>query len=79
MPQTRSALYRVYLAIAAGGVLVAMQACTQDQSVSQDEPVAQHEPYRLVENWAQLPDGLIWGQAIAVETDADGNHVESSY
>lgn len=81
MSQTKSTLCRVYIAIAAGGTLAAMQACTQDQSItpaqstSQDEPVAPNEPYRLVENWAQLPDGLIWGQAIAVETDADGNLV----
>jgi sugar lactone lactonase YvrE len=30
-------------------------------------------PFRLVENWAELPDGLIWGQAIAVDMDAAGN------
>jgi sugar lactone lactonase YvrE len=30
-------------------------------------------PYRLVENWAQLPDGLAWGQVISVDTLANGN------
>jgi len=35
---------------------------------------AQQSPYRLVEGWAQLPNGVeAWGQTIGVELDADGN------
>jgi streptogramin lyase len=30
-------------------------------------------PYRPVENWAQLPAGVQWGQVIAVKPDAHGN------
>jgi DNA-binding beta-propeller fold protein YncE len=30
-------------------------------------------PYRAVENWAQLPAGVQWGQVIAVKPDAHGN------
>ena len=35
---------------------------------------AQQSSYRLVDGWAQLPDGVeAWGQTIGVELDADGN------
>ena len=34
---------------------------------------AQENPYRLVEGWAQLPEGRGWGQVISVDTDAEGN------
>ena len=30
-------------------------------------------PYRPVENWAQLPAGMEWGQVISVQPDAHGN------
>lgn len=30
-------------------------------------------PYREVDNWAQLPAGVKWGQVISVDGDADGN------
>jgi sugar lactone lactonase YvrE len=30
-------------------------------------------PYRPVENWAQLPAGIQWGQVISVQPDAHGN------
>ena len=73
MSQTGSIPYRVYLTIAAVGAVAVMQACTTDPSSAPAQSATQNEPYRLVENWAQLPDGLVWGQAIAVEVDADGN------
>lgn len=31
------------------------------------------DPYSPVENWAQLPAGLEWGQVISVQPDAHGN------
>lgn len=34
---------------------------------------AQPNPYRLVENWAQLPPGLVLGQVMGVEPGPDGN------
>jgi len=73
MLQTGSIPNRIYLAITTVGAVAAMQACTPDQSSAPAQSATQDEPYRLVENWAQLPDGLVWGQAIAVEVDADGN------
>jgi sugar lactone lactonase YvrE len=30
-------------------------------------------PYREVDNWAQLPDGMHWGQVISVDGDPEGN------
>src|SRR6195256_104704 len=32
-------------------------------------------PYRAVENWAQLPEGRVWGQAISIDIDRDGKSV----
>src|SRR5580658_8648655 len=31
------------------------------------------DPYRAVENWAQLPSGMEWGQVISAYPDAHGN------
>ena len=35
----------------------------------------QPNPYRLVENWAKLPQGLAWGQVISVDVLPKGNMV----
>ena len=32
-------------------------------------------PYRTVENWAQLPEGRMWGSLSAVDVDRDGKSV----
>ena len=29
--------------------------------------------WRMTDNWAQLPDGIVWGQIISVEVDGEGN------
>ena len=34
---------------------------------------AQDNPYRVVEGWAKLPDGRIWGSTAAVDVDAKDN------
>ena len=31
--------------------------------------------YRIVENWAKLPEGRVWGQAIGVDIDRDSTSV----
>jgi len=44
-------------------------------SVSQvqaDDPNSAPNPYRVVEHWAKLPEGRMWGQAIGVDIDRDG-------
>jgi len=50
-----------------------IQAAPEESSASDASQTTFANPFSLVENWAQLPDGLVWGQAIAVDTDADGN------
>jgi sugar lactone lactonase YvrE len=40
-----------------------------------DDPNSAPNPYRVVEDWAKLPEGRSWGQAIGVEIDRDGNSV----
>src|SRR5580700_12301542 len=32
-------------------------------------------PYRMIENWAKLPEGRTWGSTSAVEIDRDGHSV----
>src|SRR5438552_9802957 len=32
-------------------------------------------PYRLIENWAHLPEGRTWGEVIGVKIDPDGRSV----
>src|ERR1700689_1485397 len=36
---------------------------------------SQPNPYRMIENWATLPDGRTWGSTSAVEIDRDGRSV----
>jgi hypothetical protein len=31
--------------------------------------------YRVVEHWANLPEGRVWGQAIGVDIDRDGTSI----
>jgi len=40
-----------------------------------EDPNAAPNPYRAVDNWAKLPEGRAWGQAIGVDIDRDGTSV----
>jgi DNA-binding beta-propeller fold protein YncE len=40
--------------------------------VRADDPNSAPNPYHIVEHWAQLPEGRVWGQAIGVDIDRDG-------
>ena len=31
-----------------------------------------HNPYRMLDDWAQLPDGVVWGAVIGIIPDGDG-------
>jgi sugar lactone lactonase YvrE len=42
-------------------------------ALSEARAQAQPNPYRKVDNWAQLPPGMSWGQVISVDGDAQGN------
>jgi hypothetical protein len=85
MSPANSSLRIVSPLITAIFILFGLQACSEQEGLT-PVPVASEDratpqagqanlanPFRLIENWAQLPDGLVWGQAIAVETDANGN------
>ena len=67
MSVIRSTRTWIYLTVTAGIALLVLQTYTPGSSF------AQNSDYRLVENWAQLPDGFTWGQVIAVEIDPEGN------
>jgi len=54
----------VVAALAAGGGLVRA-----------DDPNSAPNPYHVVENWAKLPQGRVWGMAIGVDIDRDGTSV----
>lgn len=47
--------------------IVAVLAFCAVALAATNAPNAQPNPYRLVENWAQLPSGLTWGQVISVD------------
>jgi sugar lactone lactonase YvrE len=40
-----------------------------------EDPNSAPNPYRVVENWAQLPEGRAWGQAIGIDIGPDGRSV----
>ena len=48
----------------------AIRAQSQEQDVN-----AAPNPYRVIDNWAQLPAGRVWGMAIGVDIDRDGKSV----
>ena len=56
------------------GAAVLVAALLATNAVAPADVQAQESPYRLVEGWAQLPNGVdAWGQTIGVELDGDGN------
>ena len=56
------------------GAAVLVAALLATNAVAPADVQAQESPYRLVEGWAQLPNGVdAWGQTIGVELDDEGN------
>ena len=55
------------------GVAVAAVMAFSGGRAHAEDPNAAPDPYRVVENWAELPEGRVWGQAIGVDIDRDGN------
>jgi DNA-binding beta-propeller fold protein YncE len=43
--------------------------------VRAEDPNSAPDPYRLVADWAKLPQGRVWGMAIGVDIDRDGTSV----
>jgi len=55
--------------------LVAALATLWNGQARTEDPNSAANPYRVVETWAQLPEGRAWGQAIGVDIDPDGRSV----
>ena len=45
------------------------------QAQDADGVNAAPNPYHAIDNWAQLPPGRVWGQAIGIDIDRDGKSV----
>ncbi len=58
---------RAMLWLAAAAVLASISA--GGGRVQAEDPNSAPNPYHVVEHWAQLPDGRVWGQAIGVDID----------
>jgi sugar lactone lactonase YvrE len=81
----RHALCRSLVAVAlCAAVFATAHGCAQQPPASSTEAAdagasaesasaSLTSPFRLAENWAQLPEDFVWGEAIAVEMDGDGN------
>ena len=54
------------------GVAVVAAIAISAGRANAEDPNAAPNPYRVVENWAKLPEGRVWGQAIGVDIDRDG-------
>src|SRR5713226_4076374 len=57
------------------GVAVVAAIAISAGLANAEDPNAAPNPYRVVENWAKLPEGRVWGQAIGVDIDRDGTSV----
>ena len=56
-----------------GTALVAGSIVICNGQVQADDPNSAPNPYRVIEHWAKLPEGRVWGQPLAVEIDRDGS------
>ena len=56
-----------------GTAIIAAIAMPQPRAYAQSNDLP--NPYRVVENWAKLPDGRKWGQTISVDIDRDGKSI----
>jgi sugar lactone lactonase YvrE len=63
---------RTLLWLATAGVAVLAGISAGGERVQAEDPNSAPNPYHVVEHWAKLPDGRVWGQAIGVDIDRDG-------
>ena len=54
------------------GTAIAGAIAVSGSQVQADDPNSAPNPYHVVEHWAKLPEGRMWGQAIGVDIDRDG-------
>jgi len=63
---------RAMLWFAAAGVAVLAGVSASGGRAQADDPNSAPNPYHVVEHWAKLPEGRVWGQAIGADIDRDG-------
>src|SRR5580704_8147906 len=66
---------RVTLCAALTVAAVAAGLAMTGGRVQADDPNSAPNPYHVVEKWAKLPEGRVWGMAIGVDIDRDGTSV----
>jgi DNA-binding beta-propeller fold protein YncE len=66
---------RMTLGAALAGAAIATALAMTGGRVQADDPNSAPSPYHVVENWAKLPEGRVWGMAIGVDIDRDGTSV----
>jgi hypothetical protein len=61
------------VALAIAALIVGLSERAYDQSNAPTNSLP--NPYRSIENWAQMPQGRVWGSVSAVDIDLDGTSV----
>jgi DNA-binding beta-propeller fold protein YncE len=69
----RSASFLLSVAIVGAAVTAVLRIAGTQAQV--DDPNSAPNPYRVVNDWAKLPEGRRWGMAIGVDVDRDGSSV----
>jgi DNA-binding beta-propeller fold protein YncE len=69
----RSASFLLSVAIVGAAVTAVLRIAGTQAQV--DDPDSAPNPYRVVNDWAKLPEGRRWGMAIGVDVDRDGSSV----
>jgi sugar lactone lactonase YvrE len=65
----------ITLSVVIVGAAIAAAFAVVGRQAQADDPNSAPNPYHVVENWAKLPQGRVWGQAIGVDIDRDGSSV----
>jgi sugar lactone lactonase YvrE len=63
---------RAMLWLVAAAVAVLAVICVDKGRVQAADPNSAPNPYHVVDHWASLPEGRVWGQAIGLGVDRDG-------
>ncbi len=63
------------LSAAVLGIGVAALFTIAGPQAKADDPNSAPNPYHVIDHWAKLPAGRVWGQAIGIDIDPDGNGV----
>ncbi len=66
---------KVTLCIGLAGAAIVGAIVVSAGRVQADDPNSAPNPYHVVDNWAKLSQGRVWGMAIGVDIDRDGTSV----